>query len=72
MAKLRKPILLLLTVFAVALVAGYFAYRALAPSSGPGSQRPLVTLDTARLPELQARFDAAGDSTRLLALFSPT
>ena len=48
------------------------ARSAHAPAQAPAGQPALVTLDEAAYAQLKERFNAAGATTRVVALLSPT
>lgn len=59
-------------VGAVLLAGGAFAYLRYAPRRTPEGQPPLAVLQEGDPRPFEAAFDAATDSTRVVALLSPT
>jgi hypothetical protein len=56
----------------VVVVAGGYAYLRYAPRRTPEGQPPLAVLQEGDLKPFEDAFNAATDSTRIVALLSPT
>lgn len=65
----RKLLPLISLVAVVAALAGYYTYGSRRTPSG---QPPLASLEPATVPGFLESFNAAADSLRVLAFFSPT